>query len=357
MTTDKKNQHYVPKFYLRNFSFENNKGEIGLFNLNNERYIEKAKLKTQASKNFFYGRDGLVEDQLSNIEGDLATIIRNIISTKKIPRKETPEFTQLLYFVALTDLRNPIRLKQLQTSYYEMSKYFSNTDPNFDFRSFIPSQSSESLIKLQINATPKTVAVMQDLTCKLLINNTSTPFITSDYPVVKYNQFLEEKKHPQSNTGYGAVGLQIFVPLNAELALTFYDENIYKIGLKKSFDIILNEKYDIDQINILQFINCFSTVFFDHQAKDKYIKYIFDISKRYERANDIDFNTGYLLTEDDESTTLDDNKEDNLLIFSSKDCQIKLNISVMRIHSKGKKHQLSESVVQTRKHVSKLLDD
>ena len=40
MVTDKKNQHYVPKFYLRNFSFEDNKKQIGLFNLENEFYSQ-----------------------------------------------------------------------------------------------------------------------------------------------------------------------------------------------------------------------------------------------------------------------------------------------------------------------------
>lgn len=356
MVTDKKNQHYVPKFYLRNFSFEDNKKQIGLFNLENEFYIKRAKLKTQASKNFFYGQDGVIEDQLANIEGDLSFIIKNIVSTRKIPDKETFEYEQLLYFVALTDLRNPIRLKQMNDSYYEMYEHFATNDPSFDFESFLPPMSSESIIKLQINTTPEIVSVMKDLSCKLLINSTSTPFITSDYPIVKYNQFLENRKHPQSNTGYGTVGLQIFIPLNAELVLVFYDQHIYKIGERKSFSIKVNKNQDVDQINTLQLINCFSTVFFDHQADEKYIRNIYSVSKKFERANITNFSTGYLLTKDNENIILDDDTQDNLLIFSNKDCQIDLNISVMKIHSKGKKHQLSDSVAQTRNYVSKLLD-
>jgi len=74
MKTDKKNQHYVPKFYLRNFSFQNNKKQIGVFNIENEFYFLKAKLKTQGSKNFFYGSDGVIEDSLSLIEGELSIL-------------------------------------------------------------------------------------------------------------------------------------------------------------------------------------------------------------------------------------------------------------------------------------------
>lgn len=53
MPTDKKNQHYIPKFYLRNFSYDGNKNQIGVFNIFNNIYVQQAKLKTQGSKNFF----------------------------------------------------------------------------------------------------------------------------------------------------------------------------------------------------------------------------------------------------------------------------------------------------------------
>jgi hypothetical protein len=45
--TEKKNQHYIPKFYLRNFSYENNGKQIGVYNILNEIFVSKGKLKTQ----------------------------------------------------------------------------------------------------------------------------------------------------------------------------------------------------------------------------------------------------------------------------------------------------------------------
>lgn len=58
----KKNQHFVPRFYLKNFSNDKKKNFIGLFNIDSEVHIENAKLKTQASRDYFYGKDGKVED-------------------------------------------------------------------------------------------------------------------------------------------------------------------------------------------------------------------------------------------------------------------------------------------------------
>ena len=89
MTTKKKNQHYIPKFYLKNFSFENNNKQVGLFNVNNQKFIQRAKLKTQGSKNFFYGSDGFIEDSLALIENTIAKTIKRIILSGKLPKKNT----------------------------------------------------------------------------------------------------------------------------------------------------------------------------------------------------------------------------------------------------------------------------
>ena len=67
MNSDKKNQHFVPKFYLRNFSFQNNGNELGIFNTKTEFYFKNAPIKAQGSKTFFYGHDGIIEERLSKL--------------------------------------------------------------------------------------------------------------------------------------------------------------------------------------------------------------------------------------------------------------------------------------------------
>ena len=74
----KKNQHYVPKFYLRNFS--NNGKNIGLFMPDKDVYRNNASIKSVAYSHFLYGEDGIVEDLLSEIESKWAIMIRKIIN-------------------------------------------------------------------------------------------------------------------------------------------------------------------------------------------------------------------------------------------------------------------------------------
>jgi hypothetical protein len=57
-----KNQHFVPKFYLRHFSAD--KKSIHLLNLKSEKPIFGAPLKNQCSRDYFYGEDGRHEKAL-----------------------------------------------------------------------------------------------------------------------------------------------------------------------------------------------------------------------------------------------------------------------------------------------------
>jgi hypothetical protein len=60
--TEKANQHFVPKFYFRNFSFKQNKNEIGIFNINSTFFKSRVPIKHQGAKRFFYGKDGELEE-------------------------------------------------------------------------------------------------------------------------------------------------------------------------------------------------------------------------------------------------------------------------------------------------------
>lgn len=66
--TETKSQHFVPKFYLRNFSIENNGKSLSLWVIKDNRYIERGSLADQACRNFFYGQEKTVETALGEIE-------------------------------------------------------------------------------------------------------------------------------------------------------------------------------------------------------------------------------------------------------------------------------------------------
>lgn len=68
-----KRQHFLPKFYLKNFAIDEEKKAISLFNHRTVKYIPRATIKGQAYDDYLYGNDGVVEKDLQSFEGAAAT--------------------------------------------------------------------------------------------------------------------------------------------------------------------------------------------------------------------------------------------------------------------------------------------
>lgn len=350
MRTDKKNQHYVPKFYLRNFSIELNNNQIGLFNIFSELYVEKGKLKTQGCKNFYYGEDGILENMLSNIEGYLATEIREIIDRFELPKKGSSGHENLLHFIALMDLRNPTLIDYIRNSKELLRDRLLDAHKDADVKSLVPEISHEEAIGISLSNLVEVVRNLKDLDFKLLINETKYPFITSDFPIVKYNQFLEKKKFPHGKTGYGNIGLQIFIPISPKLIILFYDAKIYKVGFKKQRNLTIKSTNDINNLNVLQFLNSYNIVYFNHEVSKKYIHEICYTSKKFKKANIPKSELTYIIKPGDKPLKNPSNMDKNLIIIGSTDCEINLDLAAITIHKLGKKKVLLNSLAQVRQY-------
>ncbi|SFU54092.1 Protein of unknown function [Pustulibacterium marinum] len=334
MKTEKKNQHFIPKFYLKHFSYCGNKKQIGIFNTRSRFFFSKSSLKHQGSKNFFYGYDGVIEDKLANIEGHLSTSIKKIILDKKPPEKFGFEHFQLLNFVALTHLRNPVSVQSVKDSREIVKKRFLELDPKLDIDNFIPSTTHEESIEVVLSNLMNVVDITVDLDFKLLINKTKIPFISSDFPIVKYNQFLELKSWKRGKTGFGNTGLQIFIPLNPKLTIAFFDSRIYKIGNKKnSFKIVDNEE-DVNQLNLLQFLNCYETVYFNGKCSEHYIRTLFERSGKFKKAHEPYVKLSHSSSNGKE---IDFSKAKDIITILRTDCEIRLNIQGIKTHSNARK--------------------
>ncbi|MBN4046997.1 DUF4238 domain-containing protein [bacterium AH-315-P13] len=347
MNTDKKNQHYIPKFYLRNFSFENNQKQLGIFNLKSSFFFQKSKLKTQGSKNFFYGHDGKIEDSLSEIEGVLSNLIRNIIDTSRLPQKNSIEHLELLSFIGLTDLRNPTRIENIKNSRESVKKHLLELDPKVDINKFIPEIPHNYAVELALSNLKGVIDNISDLDFKLIVNKTDTPFISSDFPIVKYNQFLERKKWQHSKVGYGTIGLQIIFPINPNLGIIFFDPKIYKVGFKKNRYIEIKKKEDINSLNILQIVNCIETLYFNEKITENYIRNLVNKASKFKKANQTRSELSHILKEGENPVELNEKKK-NLIIMGTTDCETKLEFEGLKIHSNSRQIKLSNSVAQLR---------
>jgi hypothetical protein len=81
MSSKKKNHHFVPRHYLKRFSFDQGT-RIRLFNLHSQKYVSEASLKDQCSAAYFYGEDPRGENMLADIEGVTEDLFRQICKDK-----------------------------------------------------------------------------------------------------------------------------------------------------------------------------------------------------------------------------------------------------------------------------------
>ena len=94
------------------------------------------------------------------------------------------------------------------------------------------------------------------------------------------------------------------------MILFFFDSGIYKIGERKQSCFLINRTQDIDEINKLQFINCFENIYFNEKASEFYVKQIYQQSKKYKKANAAKSELSYIFEDvDDRQKILDSGKK------------------------------------------------
>ncbi|PSB29751.1 hypothetical protein C7B70_17685 [Chlorogloea sp. CCALA 695] len=129
-----------------------------------------------------------------------------------------------------------------------------------------------------------------DLHFKLIVNQTRKPFITSDHPVVLYNQFLEDKKSYGSNTGIACKGLEIFIPLSPSHLLIFFDGNVYKIGSKSNFLVVITSETDVENLNLLQCISANENLYFNQEVTELQISHLMRRATQYRNTTKANVN-------------------------------------------------------------------
>lgn len=266
-----KNQHFIPQYYFRNFSKDDN--TICLFNLNNERFVQDAPIRGQCSENYFYGQDPSLEMIFSNLESEAQKKIMKIINQGTINSLSDEEKqhlkshilfqrgrTKLMYEIEL-DLANRL-LDTLKPSIYQEAVE-SGKDISWEAieGTKITSKGWNSLAISMLGGL-----LLFDLNMVLLINKTKADFIFSDNPVILHNSFFNYSING-CTTGYTNTGLQIFYPITSKLMILLYDPSYYII---KRDDIKLNKAKDIHRINGLQILHCDKNLYFENiSSKDK----------------------------------------------------------------------------------------
>ena len=314
-----KKQHYVPRFYLARFS--GNGKHINIWNLQRKKNFHSAKLRNQCYRNYFYGKQLDVEKALGNVEGEMAKILNNLDKRKVLPRTGSPERLFIVLYVLIQYYRTVYLAQSLDEMNDRMTKHLFGTTAKaagIDLDQF--TIGFKDVPRYALAHTVESYPLLLDLHFKLLINRTGVEFVTSDNPVVLYNQLFYFRKSG-SNTGLAQKGLQVFLPLDPNRVLLIYDASVYAVG-KRTRDIVnIDVLKDILEINTLQMCSASSNVYFRDSQLD--IESLHENAARFRRARKSSLDAFH-------GEETEDRKQE-LVQISREDIRTDLNLSILRL--------------------------
>jgi hypothetical protein len=286
--SEQKRQHYVPIFYLKLFSTGREKRRISLFHLGQQRLIPDVKIVRQAYKDNFYGSDRVFEKAFGLIEGRSAEVISDMITNNNHPSYYTQEHHVILTFVTMLHARTLYSAEALNESVERTIKAIFSKDPRVKDHLDEVKVGLRNPAQWAVQNVASMIHIVADLGYKLLVNETTTPFLTSDHPVVFYNQFFETRRTWGSNTGLASKGLQIFLPLSPKHLIVFFDQDVYKMSGFFHRPVRLKDPMDIDQLNALQLVNAHTNLYFNQDISAEYIKSLFSQFSSFRRTTKSD---------------------------------------------------------------------
>ena len=248
-----KNQHFVPRCYLKAFTQGGENLAINLLNLDRQRTIPAAPVKNQCSGDYFYGQDDLLENLIQSVESGYATTVARIHAP--CHQLTDADRSMLRTFMLFQHLRTEAASRRSVEMLAGMEHIIGTSLPDFK-------PSIKEAVQFAMRAFSEEMHLFNDLKVCLVRNKTSCPFVTSDDPAVIANRWHEEDSRVRHKSpGLMASGTSMFLPLSPRTMCVAYDGDVYSMPHKSGWTEVRRES-DVDAFNELQFLNARANVYF-----------------------------------------------------------------------------------------------
>ena len=285
---NRKNHHFVPQFYFHLFSGKEDC--INVLHRATGRVIKNGPIKSQASKNLFYGSD-TIEEALGIMEGAASAALKKLVELQNPMVVDHEEVDVILAWLALQRARTQAARQASQLSQDIMLRLHLEVQINNDktlsdekareLKDSLSEISSNPAHNqaLQMKVAMQASGAMGDLVQIMLLNRTNRPFIFSDAPVVFYNAYYR-KVVDQGVLGMDTAGLMIFFPLGPQLTLVLLDGGCYAVKKMRNHQIQLRDLRDIAALNKLQIHAATHCAYFDDATMERYVANLWEEEKR-----------------------------------------------------------------------------
>ena len=247
-----KNQHFVPRCYLKPFTIDGVDAAINLYNIDRKRFIQNAPVRNQCSGDYFYGDDEKLERAIQSLENAYGTALCEI--RKPGYFLTDTHRTTLRKFWLFQHMRTEaaaIRSVEMAAS---MNNVAGITDPSFRL-------GIKEAVIIAMHTFVETMHVIDDLRICLIRNRTQIPFFTSDDPAVLTNRWwLNDSRTRGRSFGLQSAGAIILLPLSPKLLCLGYDNDVYSVRHDRG-TVDVRRAPDIASFNQHQILNCRANLF------------------------------------------------------------------------------------------------
>ncbi len=260
-----KNQHFVPKAYLRPFA-NGDGSSINLYAIKSEKFVDRASIKGQCSRPYFYGKQEVFDEYNRYLEGKYGGVLSRILSAQFKPA----DCNTLMSFFTLQYLRTPHMLEQRENVFdaFRNTRIAGKALHEIDENAAAPIDPAREM-QHQIYIAAKSSTILNDLRPLLLFNATDIPFVTSDNPAVVTNR-LYTQRYRDETAGLIQSGIAVFLPLTPRLAFLGYDSDVYS-EIEKSIVLRVDNRNDIHRINQLQAQAASNVLYFSNWIDRDYV--------------------------------------------------------------------------------------
>jgi hypothetical protein len=258
-----KNQHFVPRCYLKPFTINEGDTAINLFNLDRQRFIENAPVKNQCSGNYFYGKDIQLEKVIQSIEGKYADLLKRIVKSEYVLNDD--DKTILRIFWLFQHQRTEAAALKMVSLNHDMAEEIGFQNPSFKIE-------IKEAVMMAMRTFSTTMHVIDDLKICLIKNKSKIPFITSDDPAVLTNRWwLSDSRTKGDSFGMISAGSITLLPITPSILCCGYDGDVYSLSHNHGIVDVRNEK-DISLFNLHQLLNCRANLFTGNKTNTERIK-------------------------------------------------------------------------------------
>lgn len=224
-----KNQHYIPRFYMKPFSIIKNEGTkkekvlISFYQFKDNLFRQNVPTTSICSEEYFYDQDGKIENNLAKKECKWGYIITKINCGEQLTKEEINSVKEFAVYQIIRTKATLLHNQSMATSMLTGILYEQNDGVDRSTVEEVVKDNVKEKItpEYNLNLINDILPSITDLEMRVLKNKTNTSFIISDVPVIVINPL---RIH---GAGLSDIGIIIFFPISQQNLILLYDRKFY----------------------------------------------------------------------------------------------------------------------------------